>query len=109
MSKRTRFMLSIALVIAFSITLFSSALVSYLLNDGEWFQRFGSLCVLFSALLEIQQTLKKEPRSSRSVSVEGRPLMKSPSISLLDVWFHRAAWIGIVVGTVVWGYGDLVF
>ena len=109
MSKRTSLILSFALVIGCIMTVFASIVVSYCLNDGEWFQRSGSLCVLFSVILEIHQTLKKEPQPSRSVSVEGGPTMIGRPPSPLDVWFHRFAWFGIVAGTVVWGYGDLAF
>ena len=109
MSKVNPLIVNIALVLCSTLALLISVIASYLLEDGEWFQRSGSLCVLFSVILEIRQTSIRQPQPSSSVFVEGRPAVFDSPVSRLDVWFHRFAWFGIVFGTVVWGYGDLVF
>ena len=109
MSKKTSLVVSIALILICSVVILVSAVASYCLGDGQWFQRSGSLCVLCSVILEIHQSLLREPQPSSTVSTEGRPAMKSPEVSTLDGWFRRFAWLGIIMGTVVWGYGDLVF
>ena len=109
MLKRRALAYRIVLALCAALALVISAIASHYLRDGEWFQRSGSLCVLFSVLLEIYQSFLKKPQPSRSVFVEGRPTMVDPKVSAVDVWFHRFAWFGIVFGTVVWGYGDIFF
>ena len=37
------------------------------------------------------------------------PQLLHQSVPRVHEWFHRVAWIGIVLGTLIWGYGDLVF
>ena len=83
--------------------------MSLALEDGKWVQRSGSLVVLFSAILEIRQTLIKKPQEASSVKIEGRPALAARQISKIDTFFHGFAWTGIAVGTIVWGYGDLLF
>ena len=109
MPKVNPLIVSSALVLSSSSALLFSAIVSYSLKDGEWFQRSGSLCVLFSVILELHHTYLRQLQPSNSVSVQGRPAVFDPPVSRLDVWFHRFAWFGIVFGTIVWGYGDIVF
>ena len=109
MSKRMSLVISIALVLICSLAILVSAVASHCLGDGQWFQRSGSLCVLFAVILEIHQSVLREPQPSSTVSVEGSPAMMSPEVSTLDGWFRRFAWLGIISGTVIWGYGDLVF
>lgn len=102
------------IVVSFSLASFAmcsvavSAVLSWHWIDGDWFQRSGSLCVLFCVLLEIHQASLRSPVPSDGVTVNGRPTMLEPDVSTLDVGFHWFAWAGIVVGTFVWGYGDLV-
>ena len=109
MSKGKSLAVRIVLTLCAALALLVSALASHYLRDGEWLQRSGSLCVLFSVMLEIYQSFLKKPQPNRSVSAEGKPTLVDPEVSAVDVWFHRFAWFGIVFGTVVWGYGDLVF
>lgn len=86
-----------------------SAGVSLSSGNGEWFQRSGSLFVLFSVLVEIQQTAIKQPEGSSFVSINGAPAAIRQPIAAMSKWLHRFAWGGIVTGTVIWGYGDLLF
>ena len=97
------------LILAIVSSLLVSLGISVAQNSGEWFQRSGSLIVLFSVVLEIRQTLAKQPIPSEKVFVGGLPAATSPPVSKSRKWFHRVAWFGIVVGTLIWGYGDLFF
>ena len=99
------FTLALFIVVSFLFSL----KVSLESEDGECVQRSGSLVVLFSAILEILQTSRKKPQEASSVIMEGRPALVAKQISKLDTFFHRFAWTGIVVGTFVWGYGDVLF
>lgn len=109
MAKAHPVIVSIALAFGGISAVSLSFIVSYLLKDGEWFQRSGSICVLFSVILEFHQAHLKNPRPSSFVFVQGRPAVFDPLVSRSDIWFHRIAWFGIIFGTIVWGYGDLVF
>ena len=77
-------------------------------NSGDWFQRSGSLIVLFSVILEIRQTLSKQPKPT-TATLNDVPIATSLPVSKAVKWFHRVAWIGIAFGTLIWGYGDLLF
>ena len=35
--------------------------------------------------------------------------MTEQHIPTVRKWLHRIAWGGIVIGTLIWGYGDLFF
>ena len=102
-------LLSFGLLLAGWGSAFISLWISLDSQDGEWFQRSGSLLVFFSVLLEIRQVLVKEPLQSTRTSVEGKPILVHRTVGRADRWFHWLAWSGIVLGTGVWGYGDLLF
>ncbi|MDE2915045.1 MAG: hypothetical protein OXL68_19260 [Paracoccaceae bacterium] len=85
-----------------------SAHVSLTTGEGEWFQRSGSLLVLFSAIVEIQQTAKKQPKEA-GVTINGSPITVRDPVPTMSKLLHALAWGGIVTGTAVWGYGDLMF
>ncbi len=106
-SSSWRFVISFSLVFLTVFSVIVSAVLSWPLTDGSWFQRSGSLCVLFCVLLEIHQASLKKPVPASSVFTEGMPTMRGPNVSSLDNWLHRFAWLGIVLGTLIWGYGDL--
>ena len=87
----------------------ASFLFSLASGNGEWFQRSGSLLVLFSVLVEIRQALRNQPYPRSSVTSGGNPVMTQAPISVVSKWLHWIARSGIVLGTAIWGYGDLVF
>ncbi len=98
-------LLILAIVSSFSVSLGCSVAE----NSGEWLQRSGSLIVLFSVVLEILQTLAKEPIPAEGVFINNVPATTSPPVSKTSKWFHIIAWFGIAIGTLIWGYGDLLF
>ena len=98
-------LLILAIVCSFSVSLYFSVAE----NSGEWLQRSGSLIVLFSVVLEILQTLAKQPIPSDWVFINNVPAATSPPVSKTSKWFHKFARFGIVIGTLIWGYGDLLF
>ena len=83
-------------------TVAGSLVYSLASGEGEWFQRSGSLLVLFSVLLEVRQTAIEQPKKSKSVSIEGTAAATRGPISVGNKRLHWTAWGGIVIGTVIW-------
>ena len=84
-----------------------SAYMSVVTGDGHWFQRSGSLMVLFSAAVEYRRSVLRaraadsgDPRLKAAVAARSRPIWGSvPYVCYLQ----------ILLGTLIWGYGDLLF
>lgn len=78
--------------------------------DPMWFARFGSLVVLFSVMSEyalIHQELDILYRRLDRISAEDDIPDLSPS-----KWHRKKVWLShltVVVGTLIWGFGDLLF
>ena len=90
------------------VCLIASLAGSIMSNEAVWFQRSGSLLVLFSVVMEIRQTLAGRPQKSPRVSSGGRPILTERPITAVNRNLHWIARGGIVLGTLVWGYGDLI-
>jgi len=73
-----------------------------------WFQRSGSLTVLMAVSLEYRQhALTKSDQVS---SLFGEPLFKAaPEMNGVRKKFHRLALGLSIIGTLIWGYGDVLF
>ena len=99
----------LALIAFESLALVVSLWFSVTLGEGEWFQRSGAIVVLISVILEIRQSMAKQPQTTSTVFIEGKPVMTEPHIPTERKLLHRIAWGGIVIGTIIWGYGDLIF
>ena len=80
-------------------------LVLGLLLGPHWFSRFGALVVLFAAAAEYQLLqLEFDALYSRLASENAAHL--SPS-----VWQQRKKWLAhitLIVGILIWGFGDLL-
>lgn len=82
--------------------------LSYKINDASWFARSGSLMVVIGAFLEYRnfnnQQYLREGRDAtwkpREEYVGALKIRKVFDICLL---------VSLALGTVIWGYGDLVF
>ena len=99
----------LALIAFGSLALVVSLWFSATLREGEWFQRSGAIVVLISVILEIRQSMAKQPQPTSNVFAEGNPVMTEQHIPTVRKLLHRIAWSGIVIGTLIWGYGDLFF
>lgn len=87
-----------------------SALVSFRTGNGLWFARAGSLTVLFAAAVQFrlaQQSDAGHRRAQMSLAIGGLPL--GGDVSSLQTWLARISLWLMIVGTLVWGYGDLLF
>ena len=82
---------------------------------ASWFQRSGSLMVLCAGILEyilFNITLSSTPQSGKKkqlyVSVVKRYVVSPRYLRFIHTLKYIAAFIAIV-GTVIWGYGDLIY
>lgn len=96
-NKYVRLELVLLMLLAIGPVLISAA-VSYSTGEGHWFQRSGSLMVLFSGLTEF--------RRSR---MERDGLLDLPRFVPLWRSIPYVCYASIAMGTVIWGYGDLMF
>lgn len=107
--KNQNYKLEISLL-AISLTV---VLISFFLsmydNENLWFVRSGSIMVLLAVIVEYklnQRTLKNINRKSNMSTFSGLPInllnsQKHTQVSLIAHSF-------IILGTLIWGYGDFV-
>ena len=107
--KKMGICIDLALIAFESLALIVSLWSSVTLREGDWFQRSGAIVVLISVLLEIRQSIAKQPQANSKLSAGGNPVMTKQHIPTVRNLFHWIAWSGIVIGTLIWGYGDLFF
>lgn len=96
------------LIIALSIVIIS--FIASLFDDEYlWFARSGSIMVLFAVIVEYK--LNNKTLKSINKKVSASVTYKTP-ISLLNNTQHKyvsiIAHIFVVLGTLIWGYGDLI-
>ena len=97
------------LIISISVVAISLWL-SFLYKDLTWFERSGSLMVLFSAIVEFRNIkLQQAINDKAAVSAEGIagvliPTSQPPMRQFIIVVTH----IFIIIGTFVWGYGSIL-
>ena len=77
-------------------------------TDGQWFSRSGSIMVILGAILEyrnygIQQYLREKRDETYKPSPEIVSKLKS------RMPFDILILASLVLGTAIWGYGDLLF
>lgn len=92
-----------------AVTFGVSAWLSLTHDDPEWFQRAGSVIVCLSVWLEIQQQLAKAPVVNNSLILSGKPALSAPDVPKARKALHWISWTGLFIGTIIWGYGDLLF
>ena len=78
-------------------------------NEYYWFQRSGSIMVLFAVALDFEQSKYTKTQSSSSLMVEGKPAIVGQVLSTTRIYIQRFSIVLIVLGTAIWGYGDLLF
>ena len=107
--KKMGICIDLALIAFESLALVVSLWFSVTLREGDWFQRSGAIVVLISVILEIRQSLAKQPRANFRHYIDNSPVMIKQYFPTVRNLFHWIAWGGIVIGTLIWGYGDLFF
>ena len=80
----------------------------YIPNEIYWFQRSGSLMVFFSIALEVEQS-KYITRKENTEFRIGTPIHIGKELSEIRNYIKRFSIVLILIGTIIWGYGDLLF
>lgn len=88
-----------------------SFFISYQTELGHWFARSGSLVVLFGAFLEYnslstQQKLNEKIGSTIGYWQDNPIQYKVPESRNI---LNKIVLTTLVIGTLIWGYGDLLF
>ena len=107
--KKMGICIDLALIAFGSLALVVSLWFSVTLREVEWFQRSGAIVVLISIILEIRQSLAKQLQANSKMFIGGNSVMIEQHIPTVRNVFHWIAWGGIVIGTLIWGYGYLFF
>ncbi len=98
------------LIVAYMVN-FMSAYSSAVSSEGHWFSRSGSLFVIFGAFLEFrnysfrQKLNQAAQESTKYYGAEPEKWVLPNKREVLD----RVILFTLVYGTVVWGYGDLLY
>lgn len=83
--------------------------LAYIFGEGLWFSRSGSVIVLLCAIVEfrLSSLRQKSYEDPKFALKEG--IMTSGMLPPEKKWVSIFAHIQVVVGTIIWGYGDLLF
>ncbi len=82
---------------------------SVITGDGQWFQRSGALMVLFSVAVEYHRRRMAE-RGTLPASEPDRGTSMMPGV-VVRFWrsIPYICYVAILLGTLIWAYGDLLF
>lgn len=100
----------ITLIFAYGVNTIS-LYSSFITTEGHWFARSGSLLVMFGAFLEFRNfsfRKKLDQIAQQSTKYYGAKPEKWVSPKKREI-LDRVVLFTLVYGTVVWGYGDLLF
>ena len=87
-----------------------SAIVSFKTGHGHWFGRSGSITVLAAAVVQFRLAVQLEASQYRALVFGVLARFPRPaSLTALSKFLGPASLFLIVVGTAIWGYGDLLF
>ena len=78
-------------------------------SDFYWFNRAGSLMVLFAVILEFRQEYFAQPTRSKGYMEQGVGLLIPTELSRFRKNLRWTAVTLAILGTVIWGYGDVPF
>ncbi len=85
----------------------------YCVNNNHYFQRSGSLMVIFSVILEFIQLKYQVIKSSDQLQLkrEGKiwDVLYGKDLPIERIHFQKIAFALMILGTLIWGYGDLPF
>ncbi len=103
--------ISLFLLMLALATIFYCASLFAWSNDTSWFQRSGSLIVLMAAIIEYRE-LNTYSRDHVHNSILSGAMIHSGMLTSLSKYRKLIGKYGIVylvLGTLIWGYGDLLF
>lgn len=105
-SSKLRFAVDVAITAAGVACVAASLLWDIFNDEVEWFQRSGSTLVALFIILELRQISVKQPEVIEWHTTNGKPMLAAAEISIQNHILHWTSWIGIIFGTLIWGYGD---
>ena len=110
--RRSGFILGDIILLGVAYGILSISLwFSWVFNDGQWLQRSGSLVVIFGVILEYkffvtQQKLNEVAQeSTKRYGAQPERYRLPKSKRVISGLTHFT----VVLGTLLWGYGDLLF
>ena len=77
-------------------------------NKEYWFQRSGSLMVIFAIALDSEQAKYIERKESSTFYI-GTPIVLGKELSRSRSLIQKFSIVLMITGTIIWGYGDLCF
>ncbi|MDR5866793.1 hypothetical protein [Halomonas koreensis] len=101
--------IEVLLMLLATLPVLASAYASHATGDGQWFQRSGALMVLFSVGVQYHRTYWL-----RCVERQGPRAGRGPArwVRVIGRFWHSipyVCYLAIVMGTLIWSYGDLMF
>lgn len=97
----------VLLSIAFIWVLFSY-LFPLVTEEAMWFARSGAIMVLFSVAAEFKLTKKHKKKINSSMFLSGNGFPVTTRSTKEQTLVGNIAHIFIIIGTIIWGYGDLI-
>jgi hypothetical protein len=97
------------IMLAFTIASFYASVYTWK-HDTEWFQRSGAIMVLIAAIIEYRHLNEYKVHYQQAAMSGG--ISRGWHLSILiksRTVIGRLAIYCLVIGTVVWGYGDMPF
>ena len=103
-----KYNIEVILAVALAFSLYSFLTTG---TDGSWFARSGSIMVLLAVIAEFQVNAARESsvETSSFARIEGAAIVVKRELSPRYNALAKIAHIEIVLGTVIWGYGDCFF
>lgn len=99
----------ILLIIAATVAIVSF-FISISVNDSQWFERSGSLTVLFAAVVEYRQLSRGESIKRTTPIGEMRINQTLPGTREKgDEIISAIGLFMVCLGTVIWGYGSPIY
>ncbi len=97
------------LIIAIIVPIISFV-ISVVLNDAQWFERSGSLTVLFSAIVEYRQISRSESdKRNKPISELRIDSILPGTQNRFDETIAITGLVTVVLGTIIWGYGSSIY
>jgi hypothetical protein len=100
------------LMLVLSITrAIASLIVSLESGEGHWFSRSGSIMVLFAVIADFRlgSATIKSVQGSLGIAASLKGFSSGGGLTKNQRRLHTVALTLIIIGTFIWGYGDLLF
>lgn len=94
--------------LAYSFCIFSWHIEPSYFEHAEWFSRSGAIMVLLAVVVEYQLAARSYRELLNSIATASvAPI--APKQPKTENILSKISHVAIILGTVIWGYGDLFF